>query len=151
MKVGEKTNGTSSEQLRFYIAFLLSANEWRNIFLARMEAVSQECGLTITEMIVAVRLAQRPATVSEIATAAAIRSNGASVLVRRLEASGIVTCVRDKMDRRLVCVHLTERGQSLVSDRLLPCFGEEMDELFAPVSDQERAQWLRYIQKVITQ
>ena len=148
MKVGEKTDGTSVEQLRFYVQFLQSAHEWRTRFLARMEAVSLDCGLSLAETLAVIRLSTGPASVAEIAIAAAIRSNGASVLIGRLEARGLVTRQRDNADRRVVRVGLTDAGQSLAADTLLPCIGEQMDALFAPISDQERAQWLSYVQRV---
>jgi DNA-binding MarR family transcriptional regulator len=141
------TDDPATKRQRFYTFFML-AHKWRTHFLAKMEAVSLECGLTLAETLATLRLLQGPATVSELATTAAIRRNGASVLVDRLEARGIVTRQRGKADRRVVQVRLTEQGQSLVSNTVLACFGEQMDALFAPLSDQERAQWLSYIQRV---
>ena len=143
-------DGTSAERLHFYLDFVLLGHEWRTRFLAVMEAVSLTTGLALAETLAVIRLSTGLATISELAAAAAIRGNGASVLVRRLEGRGIVRRQQHRADQRSVHISLTEQGQSLVSDSVLPSFGEEMDELFAPFSNQERAQWLSFLQRVIS-
>jgi DNA-binding MarR family transcriptional regulator len=52
-------------------------------------------------------------TVGSIAERLSLESSTVTPLVKRLEASSLVTRVRQRGDERRVCVSLTERGRSL--------------------------------------
>jgi DNA-binding MarR family transcriptional regulator len=57
--------------------------------------------------------AQGPLTVGQLATRLHVHQSSISILLTRLEERGLIRRVRQKQDRRFVCIELTERAVEL--------------------------------------
>ncbi|MGA0564534.1 MarR family winged helix-turn-helix transcriptional regulator [Ancylobacter sp. VNQ12] len=76
--------------------------------------VLDELGLTYPQYLVMVLLwEQDGCTVGELGARLRLESSTLTPLLKRLEASGLLTRTRDKADERQVRLHLTERGRAL--------------------------------------
>lgn len=74
-------------------------------------------------------------TVSELGRKLHLESNTLTPLIKRLEAAGLVTRTRDKLDERVVRVALTDAGQKL-TDEALGCIpGAVLDATGMQLSD----------------
>jgi MarR family transcriptional regulator for hemolysin len=67
--------------------------------------------------------------------------------IDRLERDGVVTRTRDDADRRVVRVHLTERGQAL-RDRLHAISARTNEQLVSVFDPAELAQFQEYLDRV---
>jgi DNA-binding MarR family transcriptional regulator len=73
-----------------------------------------EIGLTYSQYLVLLVLwEQTPRSVGEIGSALDLDSGTLTPLLKRLEAAGLVTRMRDTVDERRVIIALTEAGQQL--------------------------------------
>lgn len=98
--------------------------------------VLDELGLTYPQYLVMVLLWEKDArTVGELGARLRLESSTLTPLLKRLEASGLLTRTRDKADERQVRLHLTERGSALrgrasaMTRRLGAASGRDMQEL----------------------
>ncbi len=97
-----------------------------------------ELGITYPQYLVLNTLWEEDGrTVGSIAERLSLESSTVTPLVKRLEASSLVTRVRQRGDERRVCVSLTERGRQLKEESrclglaLLTGSGMEPKELIA--------------------
>lgn len=99
-------------------------------------------------MIALLRLSSGSASVSEIAKATGLRKNGASVLVDRLVSKGVLNRTRSRQDRRVVQVHLTDAGKTLVTQTLQPKLGQSIREWLSPLSESEQELLLSFYERI---
>ena len=67
--------------------------------------------------------------------------------VQRLEKKGLVIRERSEGDARVVLVHLTNEGMSLIQEAFA-AHAEELDELFIEFSEDERIQFANLMSKL---
>ena len=85
-----------------------------NAIVRAYRPLLQAIGLTYPQYLVMLALWERGAqTVSSIAERLELPAHGVTPLLQRLESAGLLTRVRDRADRRVVRVELTERGIDL--------------------------------------
>ncbi len=75
-------------------------------------------------------------TISELSKAMSIHQTTASNLVDKLEKTGYVQRVRSNVDRRVVNIHLTELGRSILKDAPTPFRGVLPDALMKMQTEQ---------------
>src|SRR5581483_10671297 len=82
-------------------------------FLAFSEAAARQAGLTPQQhqALLAIRGAQAPMTVGDLAHALLVRHHSAAGLTARLAAAGLLTRRRDAQDRRRVVLSLTVKAE----------------------------------------
>jgi DNA-binding MarR family transcriptional regulator len=84
---------------------------------------------------------------SELAREQGVTRATMSGLIRGLEGQGLVTRRPDDGDRRRAVVVLTEKGAALV-ERVLPECLELMERTLSPLSDGEKGEFKRLIEKL---
>jgi MarR family transcriptional regulator, organic hydroperoxide resistance regulator len=83
-------------------------------------------GLTYPQYLAIVALSSKDGQkVSELGDKLFLESNTLTPLIKRLEATGLVSRIRDAQDERVVRVTLTPKGRS-VADEALQCVPEEI-------------------------
>jgi DNA-binding MarR family transcriptional regulator len=92
-------------------------------------------------------LAQTPA---ELAEKAGVTRATITGLVDTLERDGLVTREHDSGDRRMMQVHLTQKGQAALRD-ILPGHFKRMAAIMAPLNEHERKTLVRLLSKVAGQ
>lgn len=89
-------------------------------------------------------------TPAELAEKAGVTRATITGLVDTLERDGLVKREHDAGDRRMMQVHLTQRGQCALLE-VLPGHFKQMAELMAPLSEHERKTLVRLLNKVANQ
>ncbi len=84
---------------------------------------------------------------SEIAKSLSIQMSSTTVLVDRLIRGKMLSRERDKMDRRLVWIQITEKGKKVIRT-ILTQKQRSIEEIFGLLKAQERTQYLRILRKV---
>lgn len=79
------------------------------------KAVVERTGLPFSRIRILRRLAQRPLTVKEVASAATVDAPAATVAINDLEDRGLVVREIDPANRRCKLVSLTEAGRQMVA------------------------------------
>jgi len=75
------------------------------------------------------------------------RTSGADV-IRRLERRGLLTRQSSKFDRRAKLVKITDEGKAFIR-RVRPRMARAQERLVAPLTDEERDEFFRLIDKMI--
>ncbi len=75
------------------------------------------------------------------------RTSGADV-IRRLERRGLLTRQSSKFDRRAKLVKITEEGKAFIK-RVRPRMARAQDRLVAPLTDDEREEFFRLVNKMV--
>jgi DNA-binding MarR family transcriptional regulator len=112
----------------------------------RRREVSQSLGLSFSKIRALRRIARKPMTMGEVATAAGIDAPGATLLVDELEQLGLVERRSHPTDRRVRMVMTTSRGARAArsADDIL---GRPPASL-AGLSDRELATLVKILEKV---
>lgn len=76
-----------------------------------------------------------------------LTSGSITTAVQRLEKKGLVRRERSEGDARVVLVHLTEAGLELI-ENAFALHAENLDELFAVFTDEERKQFASLMRRV---
>ena len=76
-----------------------------------------------------------------------LTSGSMTTAVQRLEKKGLVVRERSEGDARVVLVHLTNEGMSLIQEAFA-AHAEELDELFIEFSEDERIQFANLMSKL---
>jgi DNA-binding MarR family transcriptional regulator len=92
-------------------------------------------------------LSQTPA---DLADKAGVTRATITGLVDTLERDGLVTREHDSGDRRMMLVHLTQKGHAALRE-ILPGHFKRMAALMAPLSEHERKTLVRLLNKVAGQ
>ena len=81
--------------------------------------------------------ARGPLRPSDLAVILERTPNSMSMLIDRMVKAGLVRRTRDRKDRRVVTVAITEKGKTLV-DPAIPAGWEFIHEVLSPLSDDEQ-------------
>lgn len=119
------------------LVLLLLQAEGEFSYLLAGQGKSDDLGATEAAALLA--LSRGPAPISGIARIVGIRPNGASVLVDRLHARGLVGRERNRSDNRVVSVALTETGEA-VAKRLEQHAEASIEDRLAGLTPAEREQ-----------
>ena len=76
-----------------------------------------------------------------------LTSGSITTAVQRLEKKGLVVRERSEGDARVVLVHLTNEGMSLIQEAFT-AHAEDLDELFIEFSEDERIQFAGLMRKL---
>ena len=76
-----------------------------------------------------------------------LTSGSMTTAVQRLEKKGLVVRERSEGDARVVLVHLTNKGMSLIQEAFT-AHAEDLDELFIEFSEDERIQFAGLMRKL---
>ena len=76
-----------------------------------------------------------------------LTSGSMTTAVQRLEKKGLVVRERSEGDARVVLVHLTNEGMSLIQEAFT-AHAEDLDELFIEFSEDERIQFASLMRKL---
>lgn len=85
--------------------------------------------------------------VNRIGAKVMLTSGSVTTAVDRLEQRGLVVRGNDVSDRRMRIVHLTRSGRKLI-EAAFKEHAEKMEQVFTPLSAQERLQLIRLLKKV---
>jgi|CZKI01.1.fsa_nt_gi DNA-binding MarR family transcriptional regulator len=91
-----------------------------------------------------------PQTPAELAEKAGVTRATITGLVDTLERDGLVRREHDSDDRRMMLVHLTQKGHAALRE-ILPGHFKRMAALMAPLSEHERKTLVRLLDKVAGQ
>jgi DNA-binding MarR family transcriptional regulator len=91
-----------------------------------------------------------PQTPAELAEKAGVTRATITGLVDTLERDGLVRREHDSDDRRMMLVHLTQKGHATLRE-ILPGHFKRMAALMAPLSEHERKALVRLLDKVAGQ
>jgi DNA-binding MarR family transcriptional regulator len=86
--------------------------------------------------------------VKEFAETLGLKPSSASGLIDRMVQKGLVLRTHSKTDRRVVRLTLEAKGEQMV-DEIMEQKQQSAAELFAPLSADERAIFLKIMQKVV--
>ena len=93
------------------------------------------------------RASETPSTPAELADETNVTRATMTGLVDTLEKDGLVARESSSSDRRTILVRLTEKGRTFL-DSILPDYCRFVSEMMAPLSDAERKQFVRLLQKL---
>lgn len=88
-----------------------------------------------------------PATPAALAEQAGVTRATMTGLIDTLEKDGLVVRQPDAQDRRTIHVGLTRAGRKML-DRMLPDYFQRVADILRPLSEAERKQLVRLLQKV---
>lgn len=89
------------------------------------------------------------ATVNDLSNETCITSGATSLAVKNLEKSGYVERLRDKEDRRVVWVSLTEKGREIV-EQISQRRAKICQQLLENLTDTEKEIFLLIMRKMLT-
>ncbi len=89
-----------------------------------------------------------PRTPAELAELAGVRRATMTGLIDTLERDGLVKREPDPVDRRMMSVHLTARGEEVLR-QVLPGHFQWMASLMAPLDEAERKTLVRLLSKIV--
>jgi len=78
-----------------------------------------------------------------------IKDSSAGRLIDRLERDGLIERVRNDIDRRVIYIKLTDKGDQLITD-LLPIGNQFNDDLIAGIDEQELMIYEKVLKKMIS-
>ncbi len=104
--------------------------------------------ISCPQMVTLEYVCRRPcATMTEVANLLGTKTSSASVLVDRLIRQRMLSKSRDKADRRVVWVSVTPKGRKVVG-QIMDQKRRSIREIFAPLTDGERQQYLSVLKKL---
>ncbi len=115
---------------------------------ARLEARASEAGLSMQQMRLLGILRDHEPTVNELAAHMGLDKSSASGLVIRAENRALVSRIRHEHDGRAVRVRLEPDGRALV-DAGSARFENDMRQVFAALTDAERARWVALTNRLL--
>ena len=122
-----------------------------NRLQVRMNQLLEEQGrvakLSGSELMALLWLSHGPSTVSHIASAVGLQSNGMSILLDRLSNRGLVTRRRSRQDRRVVVVSLTLAGRDQ-AEKLHGEVEDQIEQLLSAFSESERLSLLSMLERL---
>ncbi len=86
---------------------------------------------------------------SEVGKSLNVDNSAITRMLDRLEKKALLKRIQDPNDRRSILVNLTVKGEQVVQ-RALPLAMDAINELTAPLSDEEVAQLRHCLKKIIT-
>lgn len=89
-----------------------------------------------------------PIRLGVVAKALRIAPRSATEVVDRLESRGLTERLADPVDRRAVCVQLTDQGRTILTD-LDTARDTDAAEVFAKLDASERADLARLLRKIV--
>lgn len=78
-----------------------------------------------------------------------IQDSSAGRLIDRLERDGFIERERDSVDRRVIHIKLTDKGDKLISE-LMPIGTEFNDDLMAEIDEEELRIYEKVLHKMIS-
>ena len=78
-----------------------------------------------------------------------IKDSSAGRLIDRLERDGLIERVRNDIDRRVIYIKLTDKGDQLITE-LLPIGNQFNDDLIAGIDEQELMIYEKVLKKMIS-
>lgn len=130
------------------IRALLQGFAYRGRFQLVLDEVGREHDLGTAETVALLFLGVAPANITEISSAIGLRTNGASILVERLRARGLVERRRGGVDRRVAMVVLTEAGRSLHIN-IERSLRDPLNDALSPLSSEELGQLSSLVEKLV--
>jgi DNA-binding MarR family transcriptional regulator len=127
---------------------LLLAFQIHGRLIALLAPECRPLGVTPNEALALIALAREPLPVSGIGRVVGIRPNGASVLVDRLDARGLVRRTRSPRDNRVVSVALTEAGVALAAT-LVEKASDQLRSGLASASAAEQQVLIEILQRLV--
>jgi DNA-binding MarR family transcriptional regulator len=102
------------------------------------EVTCSKVGLTPQKYMVlmAIRLIENPATVSDVAQWLDRNTNSVSLIVDRMKKEGLVTRSRSLGDRRTVRLSLTQKGQEMLDQASIPGW-DLVQDMMSPLTEKE--------------
>lgn len=94
-------------------------------------------------------LSHGPRRMSELAETSQTSQTSLTGIVDRLEERGLVERVRSDADRRVVEVRLTKSGAELIA-HAHAAMRDRLEELLSPLSETDRAEFLRLVRAINT-
>ena len=76
-----------------------------------------------------------------------IRPSSLTEMVVKMEAARLITRKQDEKDQRVMCIFLTEEGKK-AAERLVGTTGEFTNSIFNTLTEEEREQLLKLIEKL---
>jgi DNA-binding MarR family transcriptional regulator len=110
---------------------------------------SAATGVTPVQYAVLQTLAQQPG-IDQRSLARAVSFDTSTIggVVDRLEARGLLTRSLSPADKRVRLLHLTEDGESLLSE-LIPSMQRTQERILEPLTPAERKEFMRMVQAVV--
>jgi DNA-binding MarR family transcriptional regulator len=90
-----------------------------------------------------------PLTPADLAEKAGVTRATITGLIDTLERDGLVTRKHDSGDRRMMLIHLTQKGQAIL-EKVLPLHFKQMATQMAPLSEPERRTLVKLLAKLGT-
>ncbi|MGZ0708500.1 MarR family winged helix-turn-helix transcriptional regulator [Coraliomargarita sp. W4R53] len=121
--------------------FLLFWRASHSVMRYEQKSISQEGFASLSDYAVLEVLLHKGALpVSTIGEMVLLTSGSITTAVQRLEKKGLARRERSEGDARVVLVHLTDAGRSLIEEAF-GAHSENLDELFEEFSNEERSQF----------
>lgn len=86
-------------------------------------------------------------TIGELGNRMYLASSTATDLIDRMERNGLVERVRDEKDRRVVRLHMTEKGQQMILE-VLESRKRYLDQLLAHVNIEDQEKLVNSLSKI---
>ncbi len=128
--------------------FLLFWRAYHAVMRYDRESMKRSGFASLSDFAVLEVLRQKgPQPVKTLGEQVMLTSGSITTAVQRLEKKGLVRRQRGQRDGRLVLVELTETGQALIQEGFVR-HNEDLDALFSPLSEAERADFDRLMTRL---
>lgn len=113
------------------------------------ERFLEQYGLLAPEYGILRLLGDNELTLSELSERTMRVNSHITALIDKMETKGLVQRIRDRNDRRVVRVSLTDAGRKL-RDEVIPIHHSYISRVMAPLSDTEIAELIRLLKRLET-
>jgi DNA-binding MarR family transcriptional regulator len=119
-----------------------------NLVLRKARSRLSECTLSQFDVVAHLVREKNGMTSVELSRRLLVTAGNITGLIDRMEKSGLVERRRHAGDRRTIRIHLTGKGRKL-AERVIPKHSADIESIFAVLSDAEKNQLHKSLDKLI--
>lgn len=119
-----------------------------NLVLRKARGRLNECTLSQFDVVAHLVREKNGVTSVELSRRLLVTAGNITGLIDRMEKAGLVERKRDAGDRRTIRIHLTAKGRKL-AERVIPKHSADIESIFAVLSDAEKNQLHKNLDKLI--
>jgi DNA-binding MarR family transcriptional regulator len=119
-----------------------------NLVLRKARSSLNECTLSQFDVVAHLVREKNGMTSVELSRRLLVTAGNITGLIDRMQNAGLVERKRDAGDRRTIRIYLTAKGRKL-AERVIPKHSADIESIFAALSDSEKNQLHKNLDKLI--
>ncbi len=131
-----------------FSSFQIQIHTMLRFYHTRLHQIAQEMDLSVGQPLVLIVLSSREScTQSELCSFAHVKPASMTVLLQRMEKSGLIYRKQDPNDMRSMRVHISEKGMAK-NDELKAARKKMEEECLSGFSESEKIQFIAYMERI---